>query len=338
MFPVADPVEEPPFYFGTRERPWIGCGLHLPTHRKVLRSLCDRYLNHPVKEAHFEAIENTMWCTVNLYQQAGSRPQPHEGWVEYLEITFMFAVRRTVEGRPDQLCWFLPALFLDGTGITGTRSVIYAIAGGREIFGLPKTAAEINFSQSGYFRLAGADLKIVDLPIGQERPAPLELQQLLAVSAVPAEEEPTKTPARSPERRWASHLLGLEPGDLRYDQKTGIGLIPSMADLQVTTTQVFGGPLVGLKQLHDATHYRSASFQEVVESSYQIEEWYEQEPYLYADHVLRFTDTENVRLVESLGLEVDRQGEIRVPAGDSYYLEASAVFGAPGETSIWHFG
>ncbi len=65
---------------------------HLLSDACALDELCDRYLNSTFETnglVRYAAIKDSLWCTINLYQQAGSVPQPHEGWVEYLEITFM---------------------------------------------------------------------------------------------------------------------------------------------------------------------------------------------------------------------------------------------------------
>lgn len=336
VLPYADPVEEPPYYFGTEERPWICCGLPLPTQAGALDRICDRFLNEPLarscnSDVTFEPVRDRMWCTINLYKQAGSVPQPHEGWVEYLEVTFMLAVRRHHCDEPnDKLGWFLPTLFLDGTEKTGSRSVIYAITGGREIFGLPKTAGAIKFKHNkGFHRLKKATLKVIDLPEGQTDPAPLSRQKVLHVSALTA----PATPARAPELshiELIANLLDVEPEDLDVDQ----GLIPTLGNLRFDDSQVFGGPLVGLKQFHDATDYQKASFQAVIESDFRLLDGSFESP-LYTDHLVRFTDSENVRLVHDLGLEVDSNNEVVVPSDKSVYLEAQATFGDPAETVVW---
>lgn len=334
VLPYADPVEEPPYYFGTKERPWIYCGLPLPTVDGAVDRICDRFLNDPLANCNegvsFKPLHDTVSCSINLYQQAGSIPQPHEGWVEYLEITFMIAVRRQLDGEPHDLAAaFLPTLFLDGTKKTGSRSVIYAITGGREIFGLSKTEGAIKFEHNkGFHRLKKARLRVIDLPEGTKDPAPLSKQEILKVSALTAPPEPAERTGLS-RLDFIARFLGVDTEDLDPER----GLIPKLGNLRFDENQVFGGPLVGLKQFHDATDYSKASFQAVVESDFRLDRG--QAESLYTAQLVRFRNSENVRLVDDLGLKVDENQEVRVESDDGVYLEGQATFGDPSATVVW---
>lgn len=341
--PLGDPVFAPPYYFGTQQRPWLGCGLRLPVTRtrpkrkSRLHELCRKYLEEPLQgSVRFEPINEFIWVNLNDYQQAGLAAAPDTGWLRYLEVTFQFAVKLIDPNQEDQrnpegeLRWLVAALFLDGTDETGgLRCAVLPILAGREVSGLPKTVGRIEWVRRSFVDLAEARLWALDPPrAGGDSLALHELMKITIDDQMPPGAAP-------PDKSITAHLLGIRENEIIIPDKGNpdIGFV-SRFNLRVDLAEVYGGRLLGLKQFHDAVDFDTAVYQAVVETSFRTLE-VDFTPYLVKDHLVHFFPTATYDLPAFFGLEVDAHGAVAVPDNHGFFLQASALFGEADRTRVW---
>ncbi|SEK67883.1 Acetoacetate decarboxylase (ADC) [Stigmatella aurantiaca] len=112
-----------------------------------LQALCDRFLNEPSGGAvHYRPRLPFVMLTFQHVGRLSSEAEGFRDWgfTSEREVTFWIAASDTRRHGPDELCQrvelFVPYIYTDNP---------WAVAGGREIYGFPKQAADIRMPGTG---------------------------------------------------------------------------------------------------------------------------------------------------------------------------------------------
>lgn len=324
-------------------------------HPAALGELCERMLNTPLRRhgLRFVPAGDLLLVTVNRYRATGGRSPYAPGLepasyrmpsVPYLEFCFMVPVRNDADTRPElRLYWFMPLVYIapyvgsagDPDDAPPDDASVHAIMTGREVYGFPKAPSRITYDVSGADCTAKLSA-LVPTPDGT-----LRYEQICDVR--PKADLPPPGPMSRQaglERLLTAVVAGPERAPVSWSGREGalVARTTPAREWHFDRRQVFGAPLLTLKQLRDPEHPDRACYQAVVATPLDVMDISCQHE-TARDHVIDVRDPAGQGLWAQLGLEAardwsaDAQDSYRESA--SYHLLSWLSFGDPARTKVW---
>ncbi|MCW5891228.1 MAG: hypothetical protein KIT14_11840 [bacterium] len=350
----------PPYTLGTSGR---RCGFESHgffcnvDHPAALGVLCERMLNTPLQGRHdvrFVPAGDLLLVTVNRYRGTGGRSPYAPGAapadyrmpsVPYLEFCFMVPVRNVRDPRHERrLFWFMPLVYI--APYVGSRddpdpapvddASVHAIITGREVYGFPKAPSRITYD------VHGGDCWATLAALVPDAGGTMRYQQICDVRPKP--DLPPAGPMSRQEglqRLLTAVVTGPEQTPVQWSGTPEGALV---AKTTPTSTwhfdrrQVFGAPLLTLKQQRDPRNPERAAYQAVVATPLDVMDMSCQHE-TARDHVIDVSDPAGQGIWEQLGLDAahdfsaDGQDSYRESA--SYHLLSWLSFGDPARTTVW---
>jgi len=279
------------------------------------RSLVDKYLNHPLgstgKNSIYRAAKINPLLTFSEVTRSFSIPDGGQQSIAYQEVSIIIPV--VVEDLK-VAGYFLPILFVDGPSAGNDQlqgSVPIVI--GREMYGLPKIPATIEFDFNGQHINSGS--------------VSFYGEEVITLTGKSAHAEEDRARYTDNQRLdFAERIFGkIKPNsDYTHGETTG--------GHKVDLTHVgHGNPLIGLRQLRDVANLGVADHQDVVESPYVVDP-----PTI--PHPLGNALTVEFNLSSGLfdDLHLQEKYELANPTDGAIYLDIAANFGDPGTTRVRH--
>lgn len=326
-------------------------------HPEALGDLCERMLNAPLRGHHdlrFVPAGDLLLVTVNRYRATGGRsPFPAgaepAGWrmpsVPYLEFCFMVPVRNVADTRPElRLYWFMPLVYIapyvpsagDPDHAPADDASVHAIMTGREVYGFPKAPSRITYD------VHGADCTATLSALVPDATGTLRYQAICDVRPKP-DLRPAGPTSRQEglQRLLTAVVAGPERTPVTWTGSPEGALVAKTTparEWRFDRRQVFGAPLLTLKQQRDPENPERAAYQAVVATPLDVMDISCQHE-TARDHVIDVADPAGQGLWAQLGLDAHR--DFSADAQDSYRESASyhllswLSFGDPSRTKVW---
>jgi hypothetical protein len=276
-------------------------------------TLVDRYLNEPLgckgKDCVFEIANTNPLLIFSEVKSSYSIPDGDAQTIAYQEVSIIIPVivndRKTAG-------YFLPILFVDGPpGAKDNWQGAVPIVIGREMYGLPKVRATINFDYTGQKINKGS----VSM-FGEE---------LLTVTGK-ADHAKAETGRFSDNQRLtlAEQIFGkIKPNHDHTKGKTAAGHAVDLAHVG------HGNPLIGLRQDRNPKKINCAEYQDIVESPYVLVP--QTIPYPLGNAL---TVEFNLKSKVFEGLQLQEKYELPYPIDGAVYSNVVAEFGDPANTIV----
>ncbi len=257
-----------------------------------LQQVVDRLNIAPPEVCEVRAISNLVFMQLAQYPYLESRPDP-EGWFTENELGFAIpvAVGKRVAGVfvPSHVAYHFAMFFVDND---------FAIATGREVFGYPKVASELQFGAPGDPTLLSVETLALPQFGKDEAARRVKLIEVL------------ETRHRSGWRALLAEIKGLasELGDLAFGPA---GLLDQASPgLLTELIRSFGRSEIGivsLKQFRDAAEPDRACYQAVVLSAFKVSAWHRR-GLLGGDYGARIAHEASMPIVDAFGLQQGPDG------------------------------
>lgn len=351
----------PPYTLGTSGR---RCGFESHgffcnvDHPEALGALCERVLNAPLRDARhdvrFVPAGDLLLVTVNRYRGTGGRSpyaagQEPAGYrmpsVPYLEFCFMVPVRNVRDVRPElRLFWFMPLVYIapyagsvgDPDPAPDDDASVHAILTGREVYGFPKAPSRITYD------VRGADCWATLSALVPDATGTLRYRQICDVRPKP-DLPPAGPMSRQEglERLLTAVVAGPGGAPVAWSGTREGALVAKTTparEWRFDRRQVFGAPLLTLKQQRDPRNPERAAYQAVVATPLDVMDISCQHE-TARDHVIDVSDPAGQGIWAQLGLDAardfsaDAQDSYRESA--SYHLLSWLSFGDPARTTVW---
>lgn len=281
------------------------------------RDIVDKYLNEPLgcsgKNCVFRAANLHPFLVFSNVVRSCSTSGDAGQAIAYQEVSLIIPV--VIQDLP-VVGWFLPILFVDGPPDGGTAlQGAVPIVIGREMYGLPKVPARIEFDfqgrrfNSGSVTLLGQDEPIItvrgELDHSADQPVEFTGEQRL---------------------KFAERVFG--PIKPNHDYTRGTTQSGHFVDLLHIG---HGNPLIGMRQMRNASKLDESGHQDVVQSPYQMDQQTMPSP-------LGNKLTIEFALASGLfsGLHLQEKYVLQYPTDGAVYSNVAALFGEPKETVIRH--
>jgi hypothetical protein len=282
----------PPDYLGTNTKFF---NFVFQADYKSLEKVCDSWFNIPSQqEVHYEPLLDKVIVTFANYESEKSICPPYDqhGYVPYKELIISFFVARTHKilgiTTVQSVCAFVPYIFLD--------NMIPTLIG-REVYGLPKIPAWIDFDMSNEipssFTVDAMTLKTFSAT------TPAQRQNLLSLKKVTNNNEFDKWEDEKQAFREIKKLLLGGSKDI---------VIPSVNLLVELGEFIFEQkmPFASLKQIRSIEDSSTASYQAIVEYDCQMKK-FSGAGLIKDDYEISFTDNALFPIHTDLGLALQGQ-------------------------------
>ena len=278
-------------------------------------TLVDKYLNEPLgcsgNDCVYQTANTNPLLIFSEVQKSFSIPDDNKQTISYQEVSIIVPVivsdRKTAG-------FFIPILFVDGPpGAKENWQGAIPIVIGREMYGLPKVRATIEFEYDGQ-----------EISKGTVSMYGETLITITGKSSHP--DEHTNRYTDKQRHSFVEQIFGeITPN---ADFTSGTTKEGHAVDL---THAGHGNPLIGLRQMRDPHDLAYVDHQDVVESAYVVDP-----PTM--PHPLGNALTVEFNLKSGLfdGLHLQEKYELPYPTDGAVYSNVAAIFGDPESTKVRH--